>query len=279
MRLLFPAAALLAAAGLAAAADEPAKDRVITVTGTATVYAKPDTARIHYGVRVSEPSADAVKDVIGKTTKTIDEAAKKLKLAGLTVSTAPLGIKQVSGNAGGPGVAVPVAPGGAPPGGGGMGLGPYLGYSSHTATITNSDPDKLRADVDAFVKAITDAGANTDGGEQREQNINIFPNQTSNDGPRVFLSRSDESAARDEALQKAVERAVRNAKAIAKGLGAGEVKVLSVTDAEPDKAPGASQMESLLSIYGGGEGPTTAAHRPPAGEVEVKVKVVVRCSY
>src|SRR5262245_52960533 len=159
MRILISALALgLAVTGVHA---EPT-DRIISVTGTATVYAKPDTARIHYGVRVSEPSADAVKDVLSKTNTAIDEAVKKLKLTGLTVSTAPITIKQSHGQ--NPGIAVPVAPGMAAPA---AGLGPFLGYTSHTATLTDKDPEKLRAAVDAFVKAITDAGANTGGGEER----------------------------------------------------------------------------------------------------------------
>jgi uncharacterized protein YggE len=267
MRRLLSALALgLAVAGARA---DPA-DHVITVTGTATVYAKPDVARIHYGVRVSEPSADAVKDVLTKTTTAIDEAVKKLKLTGLTITTAPVAIKQSSGN--NAGLGVPVAPGGAAPG---PGLGPFLGYSSHTATIAEKDPEKLRTAVDAFVKAITEAGANTGGGEERENGEGIvFPGQMSSGGPKVVLSRDDDSAAREQALQKAVEKAVKSAKAIAKGLGGGEVKVQSVTDSpEPEKPV----PESLMNIYGI-ETPA-AGNRAPAGEVEVKARVVVKCSY
>ena len=267
MRALF-AVALAAAVGAPASADP---ERVITTTGTATVYAKPDTARVHYGVRVSEPSADGVKDVLTKTTSAIDEAVKKLKLSGLTVSTAPISIKQSSGNNGG--IAVPVAPGGAAPAGG---LGPYLGFSSHTATFTDKDPEKLRAAVDAFVRAVTEAGANTGGGEERgENNIGIvLPGQEANGGPRVVLSREDDSAARELALHKAVTKAVGSAKAIAKGLSGGEIKVLSVTDApEPEKVV----PESFMSAIYGMETATPA--RGSAGEVEIKVRVVVKCSY
>jgi uncharacterized protein YggE len=267
MRLLLTA--LAAGLAVAGARAEPA-DHIISVTGTATVYAKPDVARIHYGVRVSEPSADAVKDVLTKTTTAIDEAVKKLKLSGLTTTTAPVTIKQSSGN--NAALGVPAAPGGAAPG---PGLGPFLGYSSHTATIAEKDPEKLRTAVDAFVKAITEAGANTGGGEERENGEGIvFPGQMSSGGPKVVLSRDDDSAAREQALQKAVEKAVKSAKAIAKGLGGGEVKVVSVTDApEPEK----TAPESIMNIYGI-ETPA-AGNRAPAGEVEVKARVVVKCSY
>lgn len=271
MRVLLSAALLGLGFGTSAFAQPAEKaERLITVTGTATVYAKPDVARIHYGVRVSEPSADAVKDVLSKTTTAIDDAVKKLKLPGITISTAPVNIKQSSGNNGA--LAVPAAPGmGAP----GPGLGPFLGYSSHTATIADKDPEKLRAAVDAFIKAVTEAGANTGGGEERENSEGIvFPGQVSSGGPKIILSREDDSAAREQALQKAVDKALRSAKAIAKGLGGGEVKVVAVTDApEPEKAG----PETVFNIYGIESGP--AGPRVPAGEVEVKVRVVVKCSY
>ena len=103
---------------------------MISVNGTATVYAKPDVARVHYGVRVSEPSADAAKDVLTKTGKAINDAVEKLKLSNISVSTVPVGIKHSSG--GGNNLGVPMAPGGVPAGGG---LGPFIGYSSHTAYV------------------------------------------------------------------------------------------------------------------------------------------------
>jgi uncharacterized protein YggE len=106
----------------------------------------------------------------------------------------------------------------------------------------------------------------------KEMNINIFPGQDGNDGPKVVLSRSNDSAALEEAMKSAVEKAVRNAKAIAKTLGGGDVKVMSVTDAEPDK-PGPSPF----NVYGFDT--TPVANRTPAGEVEVKVRVIVKCSY
>jgi uncharacterized protein YggE len=272
MRTVVCVLAALAAAPLAVAQEAKA-ERVLTVTGTATVYAKPDVARIHYGVRASEGSADAVKDVLTKTNKAIDDAVKKLKLSNLTVTAAPMAMKQAGQN-NGAAVQVPAPPAGAP-GGMAPGLGNLLGYTSHTATLTNSDPEKLRADVEGFVKAITDAGANTGGGEPKDININIFPGQDGSDGPRVVLGRNDESDARAEALQQAVKKAVKSAQAIAKALGGGDVKVLSVTDAEPDKPM--ADPQNIFSLMEGIASPTLA--KSNAGEVEVKVRVVVRCSY
>jgi uncharacterized protein YggE len=269
MRVLMSAvvAAVMALPAIADPADKA--EHVITTTGNASAFVKPDTARIHYGVRVSEPSADAVKDVLTKTTTSIDEAVKKLKLSGVVISTAPVTIKQSQGNA--QGLVAPVAPGAAAPG---PGLGPYLGFTSHTATISDKDPEKLRATVDAFVKAITEAGANTGGGEERENTLGIgLPGQEANGGPRIVLSRDDDTAVREQLLQKAVAKAVSSAKAIAKGLGAEGVKVVSVTDAvEGEK----SAAEPFLNIYGI---ETQSTPRTPAGEVEIKVKVVVKCSW
>lgn len=244
-------------------------ERVITTTGTATVYAKPDVARIHYGVRVSEPAADAAKDVLTKQTAAIDEAIKKLKLGDVQITTAPIIIRQSSGQE-----AALMAPaaGAAQPG---PGLGPFIAYSSHTATITNSDPEKLRAAVDAFVKAATEAGANTGGGEERTNTLGAFlPGQESGGGPTVVLVRSDDSAARQQALKAAVEKAVKSARTIAEALGAKEVKVVSVAEA-PEAAK--QSPESIFGIYGIDAPPS--GPRAPAGEVEVKVRVTVKCSY
>ncbi len=245
-------------------------DRVISVTATATVYAKPDVARVYYGVKASEPSADAVKDVLTKNTKAIDDAVQKLKLSNLTITSAPIGIKHSSGN--NAGIGVPGGVGGPPAAPGGGGLGPFLGYTSQTATIVNSDFEKLRAEVDSFVKTVAESGANTSGGEAREQNLNIFPGQEQSDGPKVVLGQTDDSAARDQALQKAVEKALRNAKAIAKGLGGNGVKVLSVTNTEVEKR--AAETPSIYGIELGSKAPSS-----PAGLIEVKVKVIVKCSY
>jgi len=256
--------AMMAFGGWALAHDEKA-EKSITVTGTATVYAKPDTARIHYGVKVTEPTADAVKEVLAKHSKAIDESVKKLKIGTLSITSGPIGLKHASTQNGiNPGIPAGGAPAANP------GLGPYTGHTSQSATITNADPEKLRAEVDMFLKSIIDAGANTNGGEPKEENINFGFMGQGGSGPKVVISRADESAERDEAFQKAVERAVKNAKAIAKGLGATEVKVVSVTD-EQDKPA----MEPL-NIYGL-ESPS--ATRSPAGVVEVKVRVVVKCTY
>ena len=183
MRNLVLTFSVLAAASVACG-QETKLERVISVSGSATIYAKPDTARVYYGVRVSEPSADAVKDVLGKSSTTIDEAVKKLKLTNVKITSAPITIHHSSGN--NPNIGVPVAPGG---GAGGGGLGPFIGCTSSTATLTDSDPEKLRAAVDSFVKAVTESGANTSGGELKEANINIFPGQGGNDGPKVVLAR------------------------------------------------------------------------------------------
>ncbi|HKB01531.1 MAG TPA: SIMPL domain-containing protein [Gemmataceae bacterium] len=257
--------------GGATAADPPAKaERVISVTGTATVHVKPDVARVYYGIRAQEPSVDAVKDVLTKLSGTMDEGIKKLKLTGLKITSAPVSIQQSQRNDDGPGVALP--PGGAPAAPMAAGLGPYVGHTSHTATITDTDPDKLRVAVDAFVKAVVETGSNT-AGDIRETNADFFPGRMMNGGPKVILSRADDSAAREEALQKAVERAMKNAKAIAKALGGGEVKVIAVE--EDGEAKATPDFGTFGAIYG----LESAGHKSPAGEVEVKVRVVVKCSY
>jgi uncharacterized protein YggE len=252
----------------AAFADTPPGTRTITTSATATVYVKPDVARIHYGIRLTEPSPDAIKDIMAKTVKTMDEAIAKLKLKNMTITTAPISIRQQGAN----GIAA-LAGGGAVGGAPGMGaMQPYVGQTSNTATITESDPEKLRAAVDAFVKAVAETGCNSSGSEEAANPFAGISGQEQGGGPKVVLSRSDDSDTRAEALQKATEKALRQAKALAKGLGGAEVKVISVTDGEVETAP----TMNLNSIFGDmkPDGPRT-----PAGEVEVKVRVTVKVSY
>ena len=131
MRNSIVSIAIVATASLACAQDAKS-ERVISVTGTATVYARPDTARVHYGVKVTEPTADALKEVLGKTNTAIDDAIKKLKLTNVKVSAGPLAMRQSSGNNGGQGIPVAVPAGGAPAAPA-PGLGPFVGATGHTA--------------------------------------------------------------------------------------------------------------------------------------------------
>ncbi len=252
------------------AVADTSKERVITVTGSAAVFVKPDRAMIHYGVRAQEPAVDAAKDVVTKSVSAMDEAVKKLKLAGLTTSAAPVTIRQGQMNPNGIQIA-PAAPGAPAPVAGG--LGPFTANAAFTATINESNPDKLKAAVEAFVKAVTEAGANTCG-DDREINEGggFIPGQAGNGGPKVVLSKADETTAREQALEKAVLKAVSNAKSIAKALGVKDVTVVSVTEGEVEKTV---QNENIYGIYG----IESPGSKTPAGEVEVRVRVVVKCSY
>ena len=264
--VLFVAAAFSATA----MAQAPAKgERSITVVGSGSVFVKPDTARIFYGVRATEPSTDATKDQVTKVVTAMDEAVKKLKLTNATTTVAPVTIRQVLQNQNNLGI--PVPPGGAPAAGG---LGNFVGNAAFTATITDANPDKLRAAVEAFVKAVSEAGANSPG-DDRDPNPNIF-NQGGEtaSGPKVILSKSDDSAAQEQALKKAVAQALRSAKVISQALGGGDPVVVSVTEAADVEKPAA---ESAAAMIYGIETPQTP--RVPAGEIEVKVKIVVKLSY
>jgi uncharacterized protein YggE len=249
-------------------ADTPPGTRTITTSATATVYVKPDVARIHYGIRLTEPSPDAIKDIMGKTVKTMDEAIAKLKLNNLKITTAPISIKQQGAN----GLAA-LAVGGGGAGGAPMPMmQPYVGQTANTATLTDKDPEKLRSAVDAFVKAVAETGCNSSGTDEAPNPFAGIGGQEQGGGPKVVLSRSDDSQAREEALQAATEKALRQAKALAKGLDGAEVKVISLVEGEAETSP----TVNLTSFFSEAkpDGP-----RVPAGEIEVKVRVTVKVSY
>src|SRR5262249_38719613 len=141
-------------AATCALAAEPTE--TITVTGSATVFVKPDAARIHYAVRVGDASADAARDTATKQVATIAESVKGLKLDNLKTTTGtisysrnPLGRAARNGFPGANGPGGPGFPGG--PGG----LASVSAQIPLCATISEKDPDKLRHSVDSFIAKIT----------------------------------------------------------------------------------------------------------------------------
>jgi uncharacterized protein YggE len=239
--------------------------QTITVHGTASVLIAPDMAQVHYGITVTEPSADAVKDALTKMEKGVDEAVKKLKIDNMKISNGATTYSQAAPNENGA-LAVP-----APPGAAAAGQVSYSGHTSHTAVLTDTDPVRLRSSVESLVKTLIEQGVNTNGIE-KSLNDNFYPGQEMNKGPKVILSKQNDETSRDEAYEKAVKKALRHAKAMGAGLGMGNLtlQVESVGDGEVDK----SNITEFFSPFN-----VESAKPSPAGMVEVKVRVVLRVKF
>lgn len=238
----------------------------ITASASATVFVRPDTARLHFTVAATEPSLDTAKENAAKQAEAAASAIKALKLGYLTTTAgSPTYTQRVMAGRGGFGG--PVNPGGnpAPP--------PvqthYYARVPLSLTLRESDPDKLLASLDAVTRKLLEVGASvsTDtvvqegpqfggggfGGGGRTLSSDI--------SPRIEWLVADDAAARKEAYRIAVRKARANAEAISKEIGWETLKVVSVLD-------GASQPRDLVE-----SGP-----RPGAGEVAVTARVTLKCS-
>jgi uncharacterized protein YggE len=260
MRGPIVSAVLVVAAGVGPAAEP---DETITVTASATVFARPNTARLHYSVRVSEESADAAKEAAAKQAASVASALKDLKLDGVATTTGSVSYSRRASQAGFRGGGFPggaVNPGGNPA----PRPGPVTSYSGAvplTTTVRGSDPDKLASSVDALLRKLIESGIDL-AAEGFEPEDRFGPGRASTTSTRIEWLLADDSAQRQEAYRAAVRKAKANAQAISKEIGWETLKIVSVTD-------------GALGYQAEGAG---AASRTPAGEVAVTARVTLKCS-
>lgn len=263
MRYLFGlcACTLLGANSFAA---EPTE--TITVTGSATVYVKPDAARIHYTIRVSETSIDAAKESATKLVASLNEAVKSLKIPNLTSSEGSINYsrsvltaaaaRRLVGPGGGVAPGAPAAP-----------AATYLAQIPLSVMIQEKDSVKLRSAVDTFVKKIVESGASIVGDALDSDNPFSAASSRSLglvESPRIEWVLTDETSARKEAIRNAVRKAKADAEAVSKELGWETMKVISVGDIPPIRG---DVTEVIVSSV-----------RPPAGEVAFYARVTLKCS-
>lgn len=247
----------LLACPIASLAAEPAE--TITVSASATVFVKPDSARIHYLVRASEPSVDAAKETVSKQVDLMNEGIKGLKLGDLTVSRGPTTYSRnpTTARAAKGAFGAPGAPAQAT----------YHAQIAMTATIhEKKEPEKLLKSVDTFVKKIVESGALITGDTVDADSpfTSARAALATADAPRVEWFLSDDLPSRKRAYQAAMYRAKADAIAIYNELGWKTFKILSATDGS-----GARDSNEVVAV---------PSSKPPAGEVSVTVRVTLKCS-
>ena len=260
-RLIGLTVVVLAVAG--SRADEPAE--TITVSASATVFVKPDTARVHYSVAAGgESTADAAKDAASKQLAAVNDAIKALKFSDLATSAGAVSLSRTATRSGrGFGPAPPVNPGAnpAPPP---VTTTIYTATIPLTATFREKEPGKLLGSVDLFVKRVTELGGRVthDSTDSDPFGPGSFSSRSRvSESPRIEWLVADDTAARKDAYRAAVRKAKANAEAISKEIGWETLKIVSVAD-------GASQPRDA----------SEAAPRPGAGEVAVTARVTLKCS-
>jgi uncharacterized protein YggE len=93
--------------------------RKVTVSGTATIAVKPDTARVSFAVKAGGADFKTASAACDKKAEAVEKAIKDLKIGGLEIKKGPLNFTQVAAGGFGPGPFP--GPGGPPPVPGGMG--------------------------------------------------------------------------------------------------------------------------------------------------------------
>lgn len=259
MRAICSSALLLVPTVLLAAEPES----TITVTASATVIAKPDSARIHYVVRMSEPSIDEAKDTIDKHLAKMKASFKDLAIPELSVSNGPTAFSRIASTG-------RAARGGFPPNGAAAPQpAPRNAYTAMvplTATIRNKDADKLLKSVDAFLKKIVESGAHISGDVSDADS----PFQSarasamgSADAPRVELFQADDSATRREAYRAAMRKAKADAETLSKELGWESFRVATVLD-----GPSSREINEPVAPF----------VRTPSGEISMTARVTLKCT-
>jgi uncharacterized protein YggE len=199
MRHIAAIAALLLLAFVSPAAAQ--EQRGITITGSATLSLKPDTARVFFGVVTVAPTLEAARSKNAASMQTVVAALKGLKLPESTTTTKPDGsLETTAGLALRTGdLTVELIYGDhnnrlEPP--------PIVGYrvtNSATARYTDGDVGKLGATLSRIVDSVLKNGANQIG--------------------RVEFSLRDDGEAEQKAMLAALASARLKAEALAKEAG------------------------------------------------------------
>lgn len=156
----------------------------ITAGGTATVYVKPDSARLFFGLQTLAPRVADARSQNGARMAKVRAAITALGIPGLKTKSSDLSVEPVYASAGA-GAA-----------------GKLTGFRvSHTFTVLvkNDDPDGLSETAGRLLDTATEAGVN------QVEGISFF--------------REDTAEARRNALSLAVRDGLANARALASGAG------------------------------------------------------------
>ncbi|MCI0702628.1 MAG: SIMPL domain-containing protein [Planctomycetia bacterium] len=273
--------------GQPAAGDKDPNHRKVTVSGTATVTVKPDTARVSFAVKASGQDFKKASEECDKKAATVEKAIKDLKLGGLEIKKGPLNFNQVAGGFGPGFPGPPGGPPGPPPGpmGGGPGMPPFPGMGSGmsvevTRTFTvvatfgkEGGAGKLEDIVtvaDKLLAAAVTAGATDAPVFNTPVNspyggIGIGGGMQTNN--RIEFHCANIAALRRDALKSAVSDALANAKAAAGVANLTTKDIVTITD------------QSQFGPFGGVGQPMNTGRGEVLGEMELTVQVSVTFSY
>jgi hypothetical protein len=219
--------------------EAKSEKRTIQTAGEGTVRIHPDHARVFFGVQTFAPTVKQARAQNAVQVKQATSVLLGLKIPGLKMKSTNLMVEvvHVDGDGRTPKVAG------------------YRVTNTFTALVKSDDPEKLGPLAGQVLDAALENGAN------HVQQVVFF--------------KEDDSAAKREALVKAVRDARANADALAAGAERRVTEVISIVG-QPQYAFGGQvqMMNSVQSDAGGG-----ASTSLMAGEQEVTCSVTITCTY
>jgi uncharacterized protein YggE len=225
--------------------DKEKEKRTLTTTGTATIRIKPDAARLYLSVKTSAPTVkDTRAECAGRFTK-VKNALLALKIPELKMKTSDISVEPEYSQA------TPLA------------AAKLTGYActyQFTVLVTDTDVAKLN---DAAGRLLDTA---------LEQGVNVVS--------RVTFFRQDDTAARREAMTKAVESGVANAKALLAGIKVESFDTVVINDAPrftgyDNRLTNAWAQQAIPRAGGFGEDDTQIV----AGDLVISCQVNISCTY
>lgn len=226
-----------------ARADDKPEKKTISTAGKATVRVKPDAARVFFGVQVVAPDIKTARKDAAERVKKVMDALADLKIDGLKTKTVDVNVEIIYSRKDEEEAKLPRQIG-------------YRITETFTALVTNDkDTEKLSADAGRVLDAVLGAGVN------EVQKIVIF--------------RQDDTEARRQALTKAVEDALANAKAMADGAGIKKFETFHINGEPEFVVPFQAQaLQNAAPAAAEQVGSTVIA-----GDVEVTCRVNVVCTF
>jgi uncharacterized protein YggE len=230
-------------AGPAGAAGKEKEKRLLTTSGTATIRVKPDSARVFFRVETYAPQVKEARADNGRINQKIIQAVKALNINNLKMKTDNVNVTIVTNQ-----------------NRVGMGeLPKILGYhviSSFTVLVENDDARKL--------------------GEQAARVLDTALENGATGVDRVAFFKKDTIELRRQILTKAVEDAMSNARALARGADEKLKESLTIADTPQYYFRGNNDFtqNTILTPQVGGEVTPLVA-----GDLELNCHVSVTCRY
>ena len=235
--------------------ETPAKtNRKLVVAGSATIYAKADTAYITFQVTSTEGNVKNARAENDKQVKKVKEGLAALKYPNVDIQVVPSGIATVAVDT----ANLQVIPGGVPV----VPPAPNRqAQSTFRVTVREKDDEKLRDMVCKLADVAAENGGTGSG--------NVRGNADSSLGPDIQWSCENSAEARREAIKKAVDDALANAQA---AVGKAQISVVEIH--VPPQIDRTDTSRDVLYTQLLSNSPT-----PDSNLIPVTVVVEVTCSY